>query len=151
MDGFPAGRDPRTHRVWLAHCYGMVGAGHDAAESTGAEIYAVIGHSPRQLDRNVALFGRVLKGMELLSTLPRGSGEIGFYIASEPPIPITSIRLASDLPAAERTPIQVLRTGSATFRSVLAQRRDRQEPWFKHNPGAIELCKVPLPVRTPGQ
>lgn len=67
VDGFPAGRDPRTHTVWLAHCYGMVGAGRDdAAESTGAEIYAVIGHLPRQLDRNVALFGRVLKGMELL-------------------------------------------------------------------------------------
>ena len=29
LDGFPAGRDPRTHTVWLAHCYGMVGAGRD--------------------------------------------------------------------------------------------------------------------------
>jgi peptidylprolyl isomerase len=136
--------------VWLAHCYGMVGAGRDdPAESTGAEMYAVIGHAPRQLDRNVALFGRVLQGMELLSTLPRGSGEMGFYVASEPPTPITSIRIASDVPQSERTPIEVLRTGSATFRSVLAQRRDRHEPWFKHNPGAIELCNVPLPVRTP--
>jgi peptidylprolyl isomerase len=53
------------------------------------------------------------------------------------------------VPQSERTPIEVLRTGSATFRSVLAQRRDRHEPWFKHNPGAIELCNVPLPVRTP--
>ena len=67
LDGFPAGRDPRTHTVWLAHCYGMVGAGRDdPPESTGAEMYAVIGHAPRQLDRNVALVGRVLKGMELL-------------------------------------------------------------------------------------
>jgi peptidylprolyl isomerase len=112
-------------------------------------MYAVIGNAPRQLDRNVALFGRVLQGMELLSTLPRGSGEMGFYVASEPPTPITSIRMASDVPQSERTPIEVLRTGSTTFRSVLAQRRDRHDPWFKHNPGAIELCNVPLPVRTP--
>jgi len=148
LDGFPAGRDPGAHTVWLAHCYGMVGAGRDdPAESTGAEMYAVIGNAPRQLDLNVALVGRVLKGMELLSTLPRGSGEMGFYVASEPPAPIKSIRVASDVPQAERTPIEVLRTESATFRSVLAQRRERHEPWFKHNPGAIDLCNVPLPVR----
>jgi len=150
LDGFPAGRDPRTHTVWLAHCYGMVGAGRDdPAESTGAELYAVIGNAPRQLDRNVALVGRVLKGMELLSTLPRGSGEMGFYVASEPPVPITAIKLAADVPEAERTPIEVLRTDSPTFRSVLAQRRERHEAWFKHNPGAIDLCNVPLPARTP--
>lgn len=150
VDGFPAGRDPRTHDVWLAHCYAMVGAGRDdPPQSTGAELYAVIGNAPRQLDRNVALVGRVLQGIELLSTLPRGSGEMGFYVAAEPPTPIRSMRLASDLPDAERTPLEVLRTGSATFRSVLAQRRDRHEPWFKHNPAAIDLCNIPLPVRTP--
>jgi peptidylprolyl isomerase len=148
LDGFPAGRDPRKHAVWLAHCYGMVGAGRDdPAESTGAELYAVIGNAPRQLDRNVALVGRVLRGMELLSTLPRGSGEMGFYVASEPPVPIISVRVASDVPQEERTPIEVLRTDSATFRSVLDQRRERHEPWFKHTPGAIDLCNVLLPVR----
>jgi peptidylprolyl isomerase len=151
LDGFPAARDRRTHAVWLAHCYGMVGAGRDdPPESDGTEMYAVIGHAPRQLDRNVALFGRVLKGMELLSSLPRGSGEMGFYVASESPVPITSMRLAADVPAAERTPIEVLRTESATFRSVLEQRRNRHESWFKFNPGHIDLCNVPLPVRTAG-
>ncbi len=150
LDGFPAGRDPRTHAVWLAHCYGMVGAGRDdPAESTGAELYAVIGNAPRQLDRNVALVGRVLKGMERLSSLPRGSGEMGFYVASESPVPITAMKLAADVPDSERTPIEVLRTDSPTFRALLAQRRERHEAWFKHNPGAIDLCNVPLPVRDP--
>jgi peptidylprolyl isomerase len=150
LDGFPAARDPRTHTAWLAHCYGMVGAGRDdPPESDATEMYAVIGHAPRQLDRNVALVGRVLKGMELLSTLPRGSGEMGFYVASEAPVPIESVRIAADLPAAERTPIEVLRTGSPTFRAVLDQRRERHESWFKFNPGRIDLCNVPLPVRTP--
>jgi peptidylprolyl isomerase len=151
LDGFPAARDRRTHTVWLAHCYGMVGAGRDdPPESDGTEMYAVIGHAPRQLDRNVALFGRVLKGMELLSSLPRGSGEMGFYVASEAPVPITSMRLASDVPAAQRSPLEVLRTDSTTFRSVLEQRRNRHESWFKFNPGHIDLCNVPLPVRSAG-
>ncbi len=148
LDGFPAGRDRRSHTVWLAHCYGMVGVGRDdPPESDGTEMYAVIGHAPRQIDRNVALVGRVLKGIELLSSLPRGSGEMGFYVASEPTVPIRSLRVAADVPKAERTPIEVLRTNSPTFHAVLEQRRQRHEAWFKFSPDHIELCNVPLPVR----
>ena len=148
LDGFPAARDPRSHTVWLAHCYGMVGAGRDdPPESDGTELYAVIGHAPRQLDRNVALMGRVLEGIELLSSLPRGSGEMGFYVPSEAAVPIRSVRIAADVPKAERTPVEVLRTNSATFRAVVDQRRQRHEPWFKFSPDHIDLCNVPLPVR----
>jgi peptidylprolyl isomerase len=149
LDGFPAGRDPRSHTVWLAHCYGMVGVGRDdPPESDGTEMYAVIGHAPRQLDRNVALVGRVLKGVELLSSLPRGSGEMGFYVPPEPVVPIVSMHVASDVAEAERSPLEVLRTDSPTFKAVLDQRRNRREGWFKYNPEHIELCNVPLPVRT---
>ena len=148
LDGFPAARDRNSHAVWLAHCYGMVGVGRDdPPESDGTEVYAVIGHAPRQLDRNVSLVGRVLKGIELLSSLPRGSGEMGFYVSPETPVPILSMRIAADLPETERTPLEVLRPESATFRAVLEQRRNRREAWFKFNPGHIELCNVPLPVR----
>jgi len=148
LDGFPAARDARSHRVWLAHCYGMVGAGRDdPPESDGTELYAVIGHAPRQLDRNVALLGRVIKGMELLSSLPRGGGEMGFYLPAEPVAPIRSVRIAADVPVAERTPLEVLRTDSPTFRAVLEQRRTRHESWFQVSPDRIDLCNVPLPVR----
>ena len=55
--GFPVASSRKLGRAWLAHCYGMVGAGRgDTADSgSGAELYAVIGHSPRHLDRNVTL------------------------------------------------------------------------------------------------
>ena len=150
LDGFPAGRERSTHSVWLAHCYGMVGVGRDdPPESDGTEMYAVIGHAPRQLDRNVALVGRVLKGIELLSSLPRGSGEMGFYVTPEPNVPIRSMRIAADVPQGERSPIEVLRTNSATFHTVLEQRRQRHESWYKFSPDHIELCNVPLPVRAP--
>jgi len=149
LDSFPAARDPQSHTVWLAHCYGMVGVGRDdPPQSDGTEMYAVIGNAPRQLDRNVSLVGRVLAGMELLSSLPRGSGEMGFYARGEPPVPIVSMRIAADLPEARRTALEVLRTESPTFRAVLEQRRNRREAWFKFNPGHIDLCNVPLPVRT---
>ncbi len=110
-------------------------------------MYAVIGHAPRHIDRNVALVGRVLMGIEVLSTLPRGNGEMGFYTAEQSPVPITSIRVATDVPEAERTPVEILRTDSGVFHKILDQRRNRREAWFKFNPGHIDLCNVPLPTR----
>ena len=79
--GFPVARDKSSGRMWLVHCYGMAGAGRgDAADSgSGAEIYVVIGHAPRHLDRNVTLFGRVVQGMEVLSSLPRAVRPDGLH------------------------------------------------------------------------
>ena len=56
-----------------------VGVGRDDWPDTGsgAELYVVIGQAPRQLDRNIVTVGRVLRGMELLSSLPRGTGAMG--------------------------------------------------------------------------
>ena len=148
-DGFPVARAPAIHRTWLAHCYGMVGVGRDldVESGNGAELYVVIGHSPRHLDRNVALVGRVVKGMELLSTLPRGSGEMGFYAKGEVAVPVTSIRVAADVPVAQRTSLEVLKTDTPAFAALVESRRNRPEDFFKVSAGRIELCNVPLPVR----
>jgi peptidylprolyl isomerase len=148
-DGFPAARDPASGRAWLTHCYGMVGAGRDtdADSGGGAELYAVIGHAPRQLDRNVTLIGRVVWGIELLSALPRGPAPMGFYLHTAERTPIRAVRLAADVPDAERAHLEVLRTDTATFRALVESRKNRREPWFKSPAGHIDLCNVPLPVR----
>jgi len=152
-EGFPVARDRSLGLTWLTHCYGMVGAGRaDSPESgSGAELYTVIGHAPRHLDRNVAMVGRVIQGIELFSSLPRGTGNLGFYSDSTKRIPIRSIRLAADLPAAERVSLEMLRTESATFQSVIASRRTRRETWFVQPTGKINVCNVPLPIRTVGR
>jgi len=145
--GFPvAGQGGRS---WLAHCYGMVGAGRgDTADSgSGAELYVVIGHAPRHLDRNVTLVGRVLQGIEHLSVLPRGTGPLGFYETPAERTIIRSVRVASELSESERLNLETLRTESATFRAVIEGHRTRREPWFLQPTGRINLCNVPLPVR----
>jgi peptidylprolyl isomerase len=114
---------------------------------SGAEMYAVIGHSPRHLDRNVALVGRVVRGMGLLSSLPRGSLEMGFYAKNETPLSINSIRLEADVPPPERTPLEVLRTDTPTFAALIESRRNRPEEFFKVKAERIEVCNVPIPVR----
>lgn len=151
-NGFPAARDPKTGKAWLAHCYGMVGAGRDVAEDSGsgAELYVVIGHAPRQLDRNIAVVGRVVQGMELLAALPRGTGPLGFYEKPGQMIPIKSVRLAADVPAAERTNLEVMRTDTPTFTALIESRRNRHDDWYKVPAGKIDLCNVPIPVRLAG-
>jgi peptidylprolyl isomerase len=147
--GFPVARSQGLHRTWLAHCYGMVGVGRDLdiESGSGAEMYVVIGHAPRHLDRNVALVGRVVKGVELLSSLPRGSGELGFYTKGETPLPIKSIKVAADVAPAERSNLEVIRTGTPTFAALVESRRNRPEDFFKVPAGRIELCNVPIAVR----
>ncbi|MCB1552200.1 MAG: peptidylprolyl isomerase [Xanthomonadales bacterium] len=149
--GFPVGRDAQAERGWLLHCYAMVGAGrgNEADSSNGSELYVVSGHSPRHLDRNITLVGRVIEGMEALTVLPRGTGPLGFYELPEQYVPITSVRLASTLPEAERPRRERLRTESPAFARLIEARRHRMEPWFIHPVGRIEVCNVPIPVRTP--
>jgi len=150
-NGMPAARDPKSGKAWLAHCYGMIGAGRDVGEETGpgTELYVVIGQAPRQLDRNIAVVGRVVQGMELLSALPRGTGPLGFYEKPEQRLPIKSVRLVADVTAAERTPIEILRTDTPTFTALVESRRNRRDDWYKVPAGKIDLCNVPIPVRQP--
>jgi peptidylprolyl isomerase len=148
-DGFPVGRDPRANKAWLAHCYGTLGAGRSNAEdsSIGAELYVTIGQSPRQLDDNITVVGRVLLGMELLATIKRGPPPSGFYEQPAERTPITSIRLASEVPEAQRIKLQVLRTDTQTFRDATEARRNRVDDFYKRPAGHIDLCNVPIPVR----
>jgi cyclophilin family peptidyl-prolyl cis-trans isomerase len=148
-DGFPVALDPKLGRAWLIHCYGMVGAGrdNDVDSGGGTELYAVIGHAPRHLDRNVTLLGRVVQGIELLSSLPRGTGAMGFYEKPEQRVTIKSFKVAADVPEAQRTPLEELRTDTQTFTDYIDARRNRHEEWFKVPAGHVDVCNVPIPVR----
>lgn len=150
-DGFPAARDPETGKLWMTHCYGMLGAGrgNDPASSNGAELYVVIGQAPRALDRQLSSVGRVIQGMELLSAIPRGKGPLGFFEDPARRVPIKAIRLASEVPESERTPIQLLRTDSQAFRDATEARRNRVDDFYSIPAGHIDLCLVPLPTRDP--
>ncbi|MBV8909572.1 MAG: peptidylprolyl isomerase [Gammaproteobacteria bacterium] len=149
VDGFPVAADPVLGRAWLVHCYGMVGAGrdNDVDSGGGTELYVVIGQAPRHLDRNVTLLGRVVSGMERLSDLPRGSGLLGRYERPEQRIPVKSMRIEADVPAAQRTELEVLRTDTPTFLAYVEARRSRHEEWFKVPAGHVDLCNVPIPAR----
>lgn len=141
--GYPVARDPKTHERWLAHCYGMLGLGrdNDPTSGFGGSPFVVIGHA-RNLDRNDTLVGHVVLGMEFLSTLPRGHGPLGFYERREQHVPITSVRVAADVPPAERTEVEVLRTDTPTWAAYVEARRSPPLGWYVQPAGHIDLCTV---------
>ena len=147
--GWPVAYSPRSGWANLAHCYASVGVGRDLSPDTGTggELYAAIGHGPRQLDRVIAVVGRVVEGLEKLSTLPRGTEALGFYKDKAQYVPIASIRLASALPAAERPSFEYLDTNSATFARYLKLRANRRDDFYIRPAGGVDLCNVQVPVR----
>jgi peptidylprolyl isomerase len=103
-------------------------------------------------DRDTAPVGRVLEGMALLSSLPRGTaGGLGMYAKAEQCVPIGRMRLAADVPERERARLEVLRTDSPSFQAILEWRRHRHDDWYKVAAGHVDVCNVPIPVRPIGK
>jgi peptidylprolyl isomerase len=148
-DGWPVAYSAKAGWADLVHCYGTVGVGRDLSPDTGTggELYAVIGHGPRQLDRNIAIVGRVIEGIDRLSTLPRGTEALGFYKDKAQYVPIASIRIAADMPEAGRPSYEVMDTASATFAQYLKLRANRHDSFYDHPAGGVDLCNVQVPVR----
>ncbi len=146
--GWPVGRDLLKHN-WPVHCYGMVGVGRNLSPDTGsgAELYVVIGHAPRHLDRNIALVGRVIEGIDHLSSLPRGTGGLGFYETAEERVPIRSIRLASEMEVDPLPRYEYLSTQSKSFAAYADARANRRDPFFIRPAGGADICNIPVPVR----
>lgn len=144
--GWPVAQDSKTGTAWLAHCYGSVGVGRDDPPDTGdgSELYAVIGHGPRQLDRNITLVGRVIDGINFYASLPRGTGDIGFYKTPAEHTAITGVRLASTVANAPR--FEVMDTASPSFAAYKDARANRGG-FYLRPAGAVDLCNVQVPVR----
>ena len=145
--GWPVAMDGSA--AWLPHCYGYVGVGRNLSPDagTGAELYAVIGQAPRQLDRNIAIVGRVIAGIVHLSTLPRGTGEAGVSVTRAEDTPILSVRVASDLAASEQPALEYLSTESDTFATYAEAIANRRDPFFITPAGGADICNIRVPVR----
>jgi len=150
-NGWPVAYNAKGNWANLAHCYGSVGVGRDLSPDTGTggELYAAIAPL-RHLDRNIAVVGRVIDGMANLSALPRGTEALGFYMDKAQYVPIASVRLASDMPAAERPAFEYLDTSSASFARYLRIRANRHDDFYIRPAGGVDLCNVTVPVRKKG-
>lgn len=149
VDGMPVAANPAKNQAWLAHCYGMVGAARSTKpdSSNGTSLYAINGQAPRALDLNITVVGRVIKGMDVLSSMPRGPGAMGFYDKPESYIPITRARLLADIPAAEQPKIEIMRTDTPTWRSLVEASRHAIGGWAVRSALHSNICNRSVPTR----
>jgi len=140
--------DPPGELAGPVHCYGSVGVARDTETTgTGSELYAVIGHAPRQLDRNIAVVGRVIEGIEHLSTLPRGQGEAGVYDDAALRVPIVSVRLGNEVSYLPQPHFEYLASDSGSFARYVEVRANRNDAFYKVPAGGIDVCNVQVPIR----
>ena len=149
VQGWPVAYDPKAGTANLPHCYASVGVGRDLSPDTGmgGELYAAIGHGPRSLDRVIAVIGRVVNGIEHLSSLPRGTEALGFYKERSSDVPIADVRLASMLPDAEQPRFEYLRETSASFARWLRVKKNRRDEFYIRPTSGVDLCNALVPVR----
>ena len=137
----------RPNLLWPVHCYGMVGVGRGLSPDTGsgAELCTVIGHAPRHLDRNIALVGRVIEGIEHLSSLQRGTEALGFYKTVEERTPIASVRIGHEVK--DLSAYEYLSTESKSFVRYADARANRRDVFFNVPAGGADICNIFVPVR----
>ncbi|WFL77741.1 peptidylprolyl isomerase [Altererythrobacter arenosus] len=147
--GWPVAIDET--QAWPVHCYGMVGVGRGMSPNTGdgSSLYTVIGHAPRHLDRNIALVGRIVEGMEHLSSLPRGHGPLGFYADDEldKRTEIVAVRMGNELEEFPQPQFEYLSTESESFAKYAEARANRRDPFFIIPAGGADICNIPVPIR----
>lgn len=135
INGFPVGRSISENRTWLAGCTGTMGViGQEVTE------FAIALQPNRFLDRNGPKIGRVIYGMEYVSTLPRTK-------PTEPELwpVIDSMRVAADLPPQDQVRLELWDTTSDSF---LADLEDWRNPeGLIHKPDYVDLCRVRIWAR----
>ncbi|WP_374471300.1 peptidylprolyl isomerase [Phenylobacterium sp.] len=122
-----------TLRAWGAYCAGVVGMGRQADPgSANSEIF-FMRDPARRLDRDYTVWGRVVQGLDVVRAMAVG----------EPPAApdrMVRVRVAADLPAAERPGLEVMDTAGPAFAALAARTRAAKGADFS-------VCDVEVPVR----
>ncbi|HVV66338.1 MAG TPA: peptidylprolyl isomerase [Rhizomicrobium sp.] len=149
--GFPVGRDPKTKTEWIIHCPGTFAFARDNdADTATTEFYIVIGEAPRRLDRNLTAFGRVIDGMPYLQKLERGDPAVdnGVIADKAKRDRIVGMKLASDMPEAERPRYEVMRDDTKAFAQWKAKKKNPAPGFYVRQPPPIlDICLAPVPAR----
>ncbi len=119
------------------HCQGVVSmARADDDNSANSQFFIMRAPYPA-LNKRYTIWGRVVWGQEAVMQLAVGN---------PPPTPdrMLSVRIAADLPEAERAPIYVLRTDGPQFRQLIDDTRRRRGADFS-------VCDVQIPARVPNR
>ena len=149
MSGWDQGWPVAVHddgTVSPTYCYAYVGVARSADPDTGSgsELFTMIGTPGRRLDRNYALIGRVIDGMEHLSSLTRGTDTMGVYAQDQTQVPINRVAMMDDLPAGEQERYRMMKEGSASFAEYVYLTSHNFH--YGRPTSGSDICSVRVPI-----
>lgn len=151
LHGFSAGRDPESKQEWILHCPGTVAmARNNEADSGTTDFYIVIGQATRHLDRNMSTFGRVLVGLNNVQRLSRAAVNVASGVIEDASLrsKILWMKMAADMPSAQRLKIEVIRANADATQERLVGAKKMDNPFFHfQGNGNLDLCYHQLKVR----
>ena len=132
--------DGKVHG-WGLYCPGVAGMARGDDNNSANSQFFFMRQAYPALDKRYTVWGAVVSGLDVVRAIKVGDGDNG-AVTSEPDR-MTRVRVAADLPEAERPAVQVLDARSSTFATMVeAARRAR---------GAdFSVCDVQLPVQVSG-
>ena len=132
--------DGKVHG-WGAYCPGVAGMARDEAPDSANSQFFLMRQPYPALDKRYTVWGNVVSGLEVVRAIKVGDGDNGAVTAE--PDRMIRVRIASDLPEADRPVVQVLDPASAAFRTLADGVRTARGADFS-------ICDVVLPVQVSG-
>lgn len=132
--------DGRVHG-WGVYCPGVAGMARGEANDSANSQFFLMRDAYPSLDKRYTVWGRVVSGLEVVRQIKVGEGAGGLVPA--PADQMRRVRVASDLPEAERPTVRVADTRAPAFRARLNQVRAARGADFS-------ICDLALPVQVEG-
>jgi peptidylprolyl isomerase len=149
VDGMPAAAQPEGLRtflttrhveLWPVHCPGVMSmARATEPNSANSQFFLMIGDSRLNLDRRYTAWGWIVDGYEASRRIVRGE-------PPSRPTPIIRVRVAADIPQAEREDIKVMRTDNPIFTDYLVALGQLSDTGY-----VKDICEIKVPVKVGGK
>lgn len=130
--------DGKVH-AWGLYCPGVAGMARDEGNDTANSQFFLMRQAYPALDKRYTIWGMTVSGLDVVRSLQVGDGDNGMMTAAQPDR-MTRVRIAADIPEAERPSVQVLATDSPRFRALVEETRAARGADFS-------VCDITLPVQ----
>ena len=130
--------DGKVHG-WGLYCPGVAGMARDVGNDTANSQFFIMRQAYPALDKRYTVWGMTVDGLDVVRALQVGDGENGM-MAQATPDRMTRVRVAADIPEAERPAVQVLAPHAPRFRALVDEARAARGADFS-------ICDVTLPVQ----
>jgi len=125
---------------WGVYCPGVAGMARDDNPDSANSQFFLMRQPYPSLDKRYTVWGAVVSGLDVVRSLKTGAEGSGLVTD---PDRMTTVRIAADLPEADRPSVQVLDTASPRFRALVDLTRASKGADFS-------VCDIVLPVQVAG-